>query len=324
MKALVCKALGGPDDLVIADLPDPVPGAGEALVRMTLTAFNFFDTLIIAGRYQTKPELPFSPGAEGVGVVEALGPGAQGVRVGERVIVHRGYGLARERVAVPADGLTRVPDAVTDEQAAGLTVTYGTSLHALKDRARVQPGETLAVLGASGGVGLAAVELGALLGARVIACASAPDKLAAATAHGASETVNYAEEPLRDALKRLGGAKGIDVVYDPVGGDLAEPALRSLGWLGRYLVVGFAAGEIPRVPFNLMLLKGIDVQGVFWGAFIAREPAAHAQNQAQLLAWVAEGRLKAQAHGVYPLEEAAAALHVLARREAKGKVLVRP
>lgn len=326
MKALVCKALGGPDDLVIEDLPDPVPGAGEALVRMTLTAFNFFDTLIIAGRYQVKPELPFSPGSEGVGVIEALGPGAEaaGFRVGERVIVHRGHGLARERVAVPADGLTRVPDAVADEQAAGLTVTYGTSLHALKDRAKVQPGETLAVLGASGGVGLAAVELGAILGARVIACASASDKLAAARAHGAVETVNYAAENLRDALKRLGGAKGIDVVYDPVGGDLAEPALRSLGWLGRYLVVGFAAGEIPRVPFNLMLLKGIDVQGVFWGSFIARDPAAHAANQAQLLAWVAEGRLRAQAHGVFPLAESAQALHVLARREAKGKVLVRP
>lgn len=324
MKALVCKALGGPDALVIEDLPDPVVGPGEAVVRMTLTAFNFFDTLIIAGRYQTKPALPFSPGAEGVGVVEALGAGVENVRVGERVIVHRGYGLARARVAVPAAGLTRVPDAVTDEQAAGLTVTYGTSLHALKDRAKVQPGESLAVLGASGGVGLAAVELGALMGARVIACASAPDKLAAATAHGASETVNYAEENLRDALKRLGGERGIDVVYDPVGGDLAEPALRSLGWLGRYLVVGFAAGEIPRVPFNLMLLKGIDVQGVFWGAFIARDPAAHVANQTQLLAWVAEGRLCAQAHGVYDLEHAAEALHVLARREAKGKVLVRP
>ncbi len=326
MKALVCRTLGGPGDLVIEDLPDPVPGEGEALVRMTLTAFNFFDTLIIAGRYQTRPDLPFSPGAEGVGVVEALGPGADraGLRIGERVIVHRGHGLARALVAVSAASLTRVPDRVSDEQAAGLTVTYGTSLHALKDRARLRSGETLAVLGASGGVGLAAVELGAIMGGRVIACASSADKLAAAVAHGAADTVNYADTDLKDALKRLGGAGGIDVVYDPVGGDLAEPALRSLGWLGRYLVVGFAAGAIPRVPFNLMLLKGIDVQGVFWGAFIARDPEAHAANQALLLAWVAEGKLRAQAHGVYPLEQAAEALGVLARREARGKVLVRP
>ena len=239
-------------------------------------------------------------------------------------MVHRGYGLCRERVAVPAAGLTRVPDAVSDEQAAGLTVTYGTSLHALKDRARLRPGETLAVLGASGGVGLAAVELGAIMGARVVACASAPDKLAAAVEHGAALTVDYARENLREALRRIGGERGIDAVYDPVGGDLAEPALRALGWLGRYLVVGFAAGEIPRIPLNLVLLKGIDVQGVFWGSFIAREPAAHAANQAQLLAWVAEGRLKARTHAVFPLARTGEALGVLARREAKGKVLVRP
>ncbi|UHC17579.1 NADPH:quinone oxidoreductase family protein [Methylobacterium currus] len=324
MKALLCKALGGPEDLVIEEVPDPVPGPGEALVRVTVAALNFFDTLIIAGRYQVKPELPFSPGAEACGVIEALGPGVEAFRVGERVIVHLGYGACRERVVAPVSGLTRVPEGVSDEQAAGLSVTYGTSLHALQDRAKLQPGETLAVLGATGGVGLAAVELGHAMGARVIACASSAEKLDLAKAHGADLTLDYSQEPLRDGLKRLGGEAGIDVVYDPVGGAYSEPALRSLNWKGRFLVVGFAAGEIPKIPLNLALLKGIDIQGVFWGAFLRREPEGHAANQARLLALVSEGRLSAKVHGVYPLEEAAAALGILARREAMGKVLLRP
>lgn len=324
MKALLCKALGGPEDLVIEDVPDPVPGPGEALVRVSVAALNFFDTLIIAGRYQVKPDLPFSPGAEACGVIEALGSGVEAFRVGERVIVHLGYGACRERVVAPVSGLTRVPDGVSDEQAAGLSVTYGTSLHALQDRANLQPGETLAVLGATGGVGLAAVELGHAMGARVIACASSAEKLDLATAHGADLTLDYSQEPLRDGLKRLGGDAGIDVVYDPVGGAYSEPALRSLNWKGRFLVVGFAAGEIPKIPLNLALLKGIDIQGVFWGAFLKREPEGHAANQARLLALVGEGRLSAKVHGVYPLEEAAAALGILARREAMGKVLLRP
>ncbi|SFV12322.1 NADPH2:quinone reductase [Methylobacterium sp. 174MFSha1.1] len=324
MKALLCKALGGPEDLVIEEVPDPVPGPGEALVRVTVAALNFFDTLIIAGRYQVKPELPFSPGAEACGVIEALGSGVETFRVGERVIVHLGYGACRERVVAPVSGLTRVPEGVSDEQAAGLSVTYGTSLHALQDRASLKPGETLAVLGATGGVGLAAVELGHAMGARVIACASSAEKLDLAKAHGADLTLDYSQESLRDGLKRLGGEAGIDVVYDPVGGAYSEPALRSLNWKGRFLVVGFAAGEIPKIPLNLALLKGIDIQGVFWGAFLRREPEGHAANQARLLSLVSEGRLSAKVHGVYPLEEAAAALGILARREAMGKVLLRP
>ncbi|MCF4127149.1 NADPH:quinone oxidoreductase family protein [Methylobacterium sp. SyP6R] len=324
MKALLCKALGGPEDLVIEEVPDPVPGPGEALVRVSVAALNFFDTLIIAGRYQVKPELPFSPGAEACGVIEALGPGVEAFRVGERVIVHLGYGACRERVVAPVSGLTRVPEGVSDEQAAGLSVTYGTSLHALQDRANLKPGETLAVLGATGGVGLAAVELGHAMGARVIACASSAEKLDLAKAHGADLTLDYSQEPLRDGLKRLGGEAGIDVVYDPVGGDYSEPALRALNWKGRFLAVGFAAGEIPKIPLNLALLKGIDIQGVFWGAFLKREPESHAANQAHLLALVSEGRLSAKVHGVYPLEEAASALGILARREAMGKVLLRP
>ncbi|MEA1833212.1 NADPH:quinone oxidoreductase family protein [Methylobacterium durans] len=324
MKALLCTRLGGPEDLVIETLPDPKPGPGEALVRVTAAALNFFDTLIIAGRYQVKPDLPFSPSGEACGVVEALGPDVAGFSVGDRVIVHVKFGTARERVAVAARHLTRVPEGVSDEQAAGLTITYGTSLHALRDRANLRPGETLAVLGASGGVGLAAVELGAVLGARVIACASSDEKLAVARAHGAHETLVYKPETLRDDLKALTGGEGVDVVYDAVGDAYAEPALRALAWKGRFLVVGFAAGEIPRLPLNLVLLKGIDVLGVHWGVFVEREPEAHQANQRQLLDWVAEGRLTAKVHGVYPLEDYAEALGILKRREAVGKVLLRP
>jgi NADPH2:quinone reductase len=324
MKAVLCRSFGGPETLVLDDVPMPEPGAGEALVRVRLAALNFFDTLIIENKYQLKPPLPFSPGAEFCGTVEALGPGAEGLAVGERVIGSIGHGACREYATARADRLTRVPEGVSDEQAAGLTITYGTSLHALKDRAQVRPGETLAVLGAAGGVGLAAVEIGRLMGARVIACASSDDKLAVAREHGADETLNYAAENLREGLRRLTGSQGVDVLYDPVGGDLSEPALRSMAWKGRYLVIGFAGGGIPKIPLNLVLLKGCDVQGVFWGSFVEREPAAHAANMAWLLGHVASGGLLARVHGVYPLAETPEALGVLARREATGKILVRP
>lgn len=322
MKALVCSRLGGPEDLAIETLPDPVPGPGEALVRVTLAALNFFDTLIIAGRYQVKPELPFSPGGEACGIVESLGEGAEGVSVGDRVIVHAKYGTCAERIVLPAKSLVLVPEGVGDEQAAGLTITYGTTLHALRDRARLQPGETLAVLGASGGVGLAAVELGALMGARVIACASAPEKLAVAEAHGAHALIDYAKDNFREELRRL-APDGVDVVYDPLGGDYAEPALRSLTWKGRHLVIGFAAGEIPRIPLNLALVKGIDILGVHWGVFVEREPEAHRGNQAQLLDWVGQGRLTAKVDSIHRIEDFVAALGILQRREAVGKVLLR-
>jgi NADPH:quinone reductase len=363
MKALLCTRLGGPEDLSIETLPDPVPGPGQALIRVNAAALNFFDTLIIAGRYQVKPELPFSPGGEACGIVEALGPdlphSADAVQspsedrrksyvdqqksyemfrrqdgetsaeeapigIGDRVVVHEKFGTCRERIVVDLARLTRVPEVVSDEQAAGLTITYGTSLHALRDRACLAPGEVLAVLGASGGVGLAAVELGKVLGARVIACASSEEKLAVARQHGADETLVYSPDTLKDALRRLTNGRGVDVVYDAVGGDYAEPALRALAWKGRFLVVGFAAGEIPRIPLNLVLLKGIDVQGVHWGVFVEQEPEAHRANQRQLLDWVAEGRLSAKVHGVYPLADYVAALGILKRREAVGKVLLRP
>ncbi len=324
MKALLCTRLGGPDDLELTNLPDPVPGPGEAVVRVHAAALNFFDTLIIAGKYQTKPALPFSPGAEFAGVVEAVGPGVAAPPAGTRVLAYVSHGAARERVVVKAEQLVPLPEAVAFERAAGLCVTYGTTLHALKDRARLQSGETLAVLGASGGVGLAAVELGKLMGARVIACASSDDKLDFTRRHGADAGINYARDDLKETLRALTDGRGADVIYDPVGGAYAEAALRAIAWEGRFLVVGFAAGEIPKLPLNLVLLKGCDVLGVFWGSFVQREGEKHRANTAQLLAWCAEGKLSSHVHAVYPLEDAASALKDIAARKVMGKVLLKP
>jgi NADPH:quinone reductase len=325
MKAVLCTRAGTPEDLALGDLPDPVPGPGAAVVRVRAAALNFFDLLIIAGKYQYKPEFPFSPGAEFAGTVESLGAGADGVAVGDRVMGYARHGAAREKIAALVKHLIKLPDSLEFERAAGLTVTYGTSYYALKDRAGLKPGETLVVLGASGGVGLAAVELGKVMGARVIACASSDEKLLFAREHGADETVNYANDPntvLRNALKMLGGERGIDVVYDPIGGAYAEPALRSLGWYGRYLVVGFAAGDIPKLPLNLVLLKSCDVRGVFWGSWTEREPAAHRANMAEIVRWCAEGKLSAHVHARYPIEQAAQALNAIASREVMGKVVL--
>jgi NADPH2:quinone reductase len=324
MRALLCTRPGTPGDLTLADLPDPVPGPGEAVVQVGAAALNFFDLLIIAGKYQYKPAFPFSPGAEFAGTVAGVAPGVTGLAIGDRVMGYSGWGAARERLAVAADRLVKLPDGLDFERAAGLCVTYGTSYHALKDRAGLKRGETLAVLGASGGVGLAAVELGKILGARVIACASSDDKLAFARRHGADETVNYASGNLRDELKRLGGEHGIDVIYDPIGGPHAEAALRSIAWGGRFLVVGFAAGDIPKLPLNLVLLKGCDVRGVFWGSWTEREPSAHLANTADLVRWCADGKLSAHVHASYPLAEAARALNDIAGRTVMGKVVLRP
>lgn len=322
MRAALCTRFGPPDQLEIATLPDPVAGAGEVVVDVRFCALNFFDTLIIENKYQFKPAPPFSPGAEFSGRVESVGAGVTGVAPGDRVAGFVTWGACRSRIVRPADELVKVPDGVSDEAAAGFSVTYGTSLHALKQRAKLQPGETLAVLGASGGVGLAAVELGHIMGARVIACASSPDKLAFAQKFGADDLVDYSKSDLKEELKRLGAGKGVDVIYDPVGGDLSEQALRSIAWKGRFLVVGFAAGQIPKVPLNLALLKGCDILGVFWGDFVKREPEAHRENMAQLLDWIAAKQLSVHVHGIWPLERVADALGVLARREAQGKVLI--
>ena len=322
MKALICRSLGPPETLEVVDVDPPSAGPGEAVVEIAYAALNFFDTLIIEGKYQVKPEPPFSPGGEFSGRIVALGPEARGLAVGDRVMGSSGYGAARERIAIPASRLVRVPDGLPLDKAAGLSIAYGTTIHALKQRAELQPGETLVVLGASGGVGLAAVEIGAVMGARVIACASSDDKLAFARRYGAAETINYATEDLRARLREMAGAKGVDVVYDPVGGTLAEPALRSLGWKGRFLVIGFASGEIPRPPLNWVLLKGSDIRGVYWGEFAAREPEANRDNMSQLLKWAESGALSVHIHAKYPLEEYRKAFEAIARRQALGKVLL--
>jgi NADPH2:quinone reductase len=312
MKAVLCKAYGPPESLTIEDVPVPEAGQNEVLVRVSAAGLNFFDTLIIAGKYQVKPAFPFSPAAEVAGRLAD----------GTRVMAFIGHGGAREAVAVPRDRIVVIPDALGDAAAAGLSVTYGTSLYALKDRGRLKAGETLCVLGASGGVGQAAVEIGKALGARVIACASSPEKLAAAKALGADETVDYAKHDLKDALKSLMGGRGVDVVYDPVGGPLSEQALRALSWGGRFLVIGFASGEIPKLPLNLVLLKSCDVVGVFWGAHTEREPELHRANMSQLLDWAEKGTIKPQIYKSYRLDQIAEALHAIARREVQGKAIL--
>jgi NADPH2:quinone reductase len=324
MKAILCRQPGGPDDLTLEDIPDPQAGPGQAIVKVAAAGLNFFDTLIIAGKYQVKPSFPFSPAAEFAGVVESIGPGVRHVKVGDRVLGYQGYGCARERIAVKAETLVSAPDNLDFDRAAGLSVTYGTTIHALKDRGKLQSGETLAVLGAAGGTGLAAIEIGKLMGARVIACASSDEKCAFAKQHGADDTINYATADLKEALKSVTGGRGVDVIYDPVGGDYAESALRAIAWKGRFLVVGFAAGTIPKLPLNLALLKGCDIVGVYWGAFTDKEPAAQAANMAQIVSWCAEGKLSSHVHAIYPLGDTAQALKDIAARKIMGKAILHP
>jgi NADPH2:quinone reductase len=324
MKAILCTRFGTPDDLELGDIAPPVAGAGEVLVRVAAAALNFFDTLIIAGKYQQKPPFPFSPAAEFAGTVEAIGTGVSEIAIGDHVMGYMGWGAARELVAAPAQQIVKLPPGLEFERAAGLTVTYATTLYALRERAQLRAGETLVVLGAAGGTGLAAVELGKVMGARVIACASSDDKLAFTRAHGADEVVNYARDDLRQTLRTLAGERGVDVVYDPVGGKYAEPAVRSLGWQGRYLVVGFAAGEIPKLPLNLVLLKSCDIRGVFWGAWTKREPQAQRALMADIVQWCAQGKLSAHVHKIYPLGETAAALKAITDRKVMGKIVLKP
>ncbi|HVU39645.1 MAG TPA: NADPH:quinone oxidoreductase family protein [Xanthobacteraceae bacterium] len=324
MKAILCTHFGTPDQLELADIAPPHAAPGEAVVRVKAAALNFFDTLIIAGKYQQKPPFPFSPVAEFSGVVESTGAGVTEVSPGDRVMTFLGWGAAREAIAAPAQQLIKIPERLDFDRAAGLCITYGTSLYALRERAQLKAGETLAVLGASGGAGLAAVELGKLMGARVIACASSDEKLAFARAHGADETINYATENLRDALKQHGGEHGIDVVYDPVGGPYAEPAVRSLAWQGRYLVVGFTAGEIPKIPLNLVLLKSCDIRGVFWGSWSKREPQAQNALLGDVARWAADGKLSAHIHAAFPLADIAAAMKLISDRKVMGKIVLRP
>jgi len=324
MKAILCSQYCGPDELVLAEVPDPVPAAGEIVIAIKAAALNFFDLLMIQGKYQIKPPFPFSPAAEVAGVVESVGPGVTEFKAGDRVVASCGHNGAREKIAVPALQAVKIPDGLDDDRAAGIIITYGTALHALEDRAEPKPGETLAVLGAAGGTGVAACELGRLMGLKVIACASSDEKIAFARAHGAEIGLNYTTEDLKEGLKRLTGGKGVDIVFDPVGGSLAEAAIRSMAWEGRFLVIGFAAGEIPKIPLNLALLKGCDIRGVFWGAWAKLHPERNRANLQKLVQWAAEGKISSHVDRVFPLAQTAQALKVLAGRQAMGKVILHP
>jgi NADPH2:quinone reductase len=323
MRAIVCTAFGPPPSLTVADLDPPTPGPGDVIVRVHAAGVNFPDVLIIENKYQVKPPLPFSPGGEVAGVVAAIGDGVRGVAVGDPVVAIMSHGGFAEEVRVDASRVLPLPAGMDVTTAAGFIFTYATADHALRDRAALAAGETLVVLGAAGGAGLAAVEVGKAVGARVIACASSDDKLALCRARGADATINYAVEDLRERIRLLTGGAGADVVFDPVGGAHTEPALRSCAWRGRLLVVGFAAGEIPRIPLNLPLLKGCAIVGVFWGDFTRREPARFRESVAQLGRWYAEGRLRPHVSATFPLERAADALGMLKRREAKGKLVLK-
>ncbi len=324
MKAILCSQWCEPDDLVLADIEDPVAKAGEVVIAIKAAALNFFDILMIQGKYQVKPPFPFSPCAEVAGVIESVGEGVTTFKVGDRVVGSCGHNGAREKIALPVTSIAKIPDGLDFDRAAGVIITYGTSLHALEDRGSPKPGETLAVLGAAGGTGLAAVELGKILGLKVIACASSDEKLQFAKDHGADLTLNYAKEDLKEGLRRLTDGNGADIVFDPVGGAYAEAALRATAWEGRFLVIGFAAGEIPKMPLNLALLKGCDIRGVFWGAWARRNPEKNRANLERLLQWCAEGKISAQVDRTFPLAQTAEALKVLGGRQAMGKVILHP
>ena len=292
------------------------------MVTVKAASVNFPDVLIIENKYQVKPQLPFSPGSELAGLVKTVGAGVTAVKPGDRVMAITGYGAFAEEVKTEARRMLPIPAGMDFTTAAAFGLTYATSEHALVDRGALTSGETLLVLGAAGGVGLAAIEIGKILGARVIACASTDEKLAVCREHGADDTINYATEDLRERIKALTGGSGPDVVYDPVGGAYTEMALRSIAWRGRLLVVGFAAGEIPKIPLNLTLLKGCSIVGVFWGEFTRREPQRFAESMQQLGRWYADGKLKPHVSQTYPLERAADALTAMANRQVKGKVVL--
>ncbi|MCW1427531.1 NADPH:quinone oxidoreductase family protein [Novosphingobium sp. JCM 18896] len=323
MTALLCEEHGPPEALKLRnDAPVPQPGPGEVLIRIHAAGLNFPDSLIIFDKYQFKPALPFAPGGELSGTIAALGEGVSGFAVGDTVSALTNWGAFAEYVVAKAASTTPIPAGVDLDVAAAITLAHGTSHHALKQRANLQPGETLLVLGASGGVGLAAVEIGKAMGARVIAAASTEEKLAIAKAHGADETINYTTSDLKTAVKEL-APKGVDVIYDPVGDKLADPAFRTIGWGGRYLVIGFAGGEIPKLPLNLPLIKGASIVGVFWGDFVARTPDLHQQNMAELYAMLTEGRIKPLISARYPLAQGGAAIRAMMDRQVTGKVIVK-
>ncbi len=322
VRAVICKAFGPPESLVLEEVDEPRARPGQVVVDVGACAINFTDVLVIQDLYQSKPPLPFVPGGEIAGVVSEVGEGVEGLAVGDRVLASTGVGGLAEKASVQAGAAISVPPGVDLVHASSFLYAYGTSHHALKDRARIGAGETLLVLGAAGGVGLAAVELGSVMGAIVIAAASSDEKLALCRDHGAAMTINYQQEDLKQRVRDLTGGTGVDVVYDAVGGPYSEPALRSMAWDGRFLVIGFAAGDIPKVPLNLPLLKGCSIVGVFWGSFVVRERERNEANVAELMKWWQEGRLRPHVSSQHPLEHAAEAFRELADRKVKGKVVV--
>lgn len=332
MKAALCTHYGPPEELVVQDVPSPKAGKGQAVITVKACGVNFPDVLMIQDKYQFRPALPFSPGGEVAGIVKEVGEGVTNVRPGDKVIVSTGSGGFAEETVADASRCVPMPGNLDFAVASSFFVTYGTSYHALKDRAHLKPGEKLVVLGAAGGVGISAVELGHAMGATVIAAASTQEKVDLAKQHGATDGFVYPSGPLSkdqqkalsEDIKRLTGGAGADVLYDPVGGDYAEPALRAMNWQGRYLVIGFAAGEIPRVPLNLTLLKGCDIVGVFWGASMARDPKTGLANLKEITNWIAEGKLKPHVSARIPLARAGEAIRLLMDRKAQGKVVVVP
>ncbi len=322
MKAVLCKVYGPPESLVIEEVEPLKPGPGQVVVDVKACGVNFPDTLIIQGKYQFKPEMPFSPGGEVAGVIKEIGEGVERAKVGDRVIAFTGWGGFAEEVLAEAKVLIPIPPEMDFVTASAFVMVYGTSHYALKGRAKIQPGETLLVLGAAGGVGLAAVELGKAMGARVIAAASSDEKLAVCREHGADECINYASEDLKERLKALTSGRGVDVIYDPVGGNYSEAALRGIAWEGRHLVVGFTAGDIPRIPLNLTLLKGCSIVGVFWGSFTTRDPQRNQEHLRELMTWFQEGKVKPHISATYPMERVADALNDLLARRITGKAVL--
>jgi NADPH2:quinone reductase len=321
VRAVICKEFGPIENLAVEEIADPSPGSGEVLIDIRAAGVNFPDGLMVRGEYQMKPDRPFTPGNEVAGVISAVGPGVTTLSVGQRVVALCGLGGFAEKVVAPADRALAIPDGMDFATAGGFMLVYGTSMHALADKARIKPGETLLVLGAAGGVGLAAVEIGAAMGMRVVAAASTDDKLALARAHGAEIGINYATADLKTELKRLVPG-GVDVVYDPVGGSLTEAAVRGMAWGGRLLIIGFANGEIPKLALNLLLLREGEAIGVFWGSFTQRFPARHAENTAQLMRWFEEGKLRPHVGATYGLAHVKDALADVMGRRAHGKIVL--
>jgi len=324
MKAALCKEWGPPEGLRVEDVASPTPGPGEVLVEVHAAGVNFPDTLIIQKKYQFQPELPFSPGGEVAGIIKAVGDGVTCCQVGDRVVGGATWGGFAQEAIIKADRIVPIPDGMNFATASAYVLAYGTSLHALKDRAILRAGETLLVLGAAGGVGMAAVEIGKAMGARVIAAASSEDKLAFCRSKGADDTINYASEDLRERIKTLTGGAGPDVIYDPVGGGYTEAAFRSIGWGGRHLVVGFADGQVPKLPLNLPLLKGASIVGVFLGGFLRRDPETTREHLRDLIGLYESGQVKPTVVETYPLEDTPLALRAIMERRVKGKIVILP